>query len=69
VNRLNQTSSKGVGDFYSPPGECNVREGRSVQTRAYVAYAACGLARFDAVYVKEMMQPLDSVRVKFWEDA
>jgi hypothetical protein len=30
---------------------------------------ACGRARFDAVHEKEMMQPLDSVRVELCKDA
>jgi hypothetical protein len=31
--------------------------------------AACGSTRFDAVYEKEMMQPLDGVRVELCKDA
>jgi hypothetical protein len=30
---------------------------------------ACGRARLDAVYEKEIMQPLDSVRVELCKDA
>jgi hypothetical protein len=30
--------------------------------------AACGRARLDAVYEKEMMQPLESVQVELCED-
>jgi hypothetical protein len=50
-----------------PPGEYDVRSGGSVQLGACVGVmcggAACGRARFDAVYEKEIMLPLDSVRV------
>jgi hypothetical protein len=42
--------------------------GGSAQLGACVAAvsggAACGRAKFDAVYEKEMMQPLDSAQVK-----
>jgi hypothetical protein len=56
-----------------PPGECDVRGGGIVQSGACVGAvcggATCGRARFDALYEKEMMQPLDSVRVELCEDA
>jgi hypothetical protein len=76
VNRLNLTSSKGVGGFYSPPppGECVVREGGSCQSRAckwvgaVSGGVACSHARFDAVGEKEMVQPLDNVQVELLYD-
>jgi hypothetical protein len=45
-----------------------VRKGGSYQSGSCVGAmsggAACGRARFDAVYEKEMIQPLDSVQVE-----
>jgi hypothetical protein len=50
-----------------------VRGGGGELSRACVGAvcgsAACGRARFDAVFEKEMMHPLDSVRVELCEDA
>jgi hypothetical protein len=62
-------SPKGVGGFYPPPpGEYDVREGGSyppgVCVGAVSGGAACGRRRSDAVYDKEMMQPLDGVKVE-----
>jgi hypothetical protein len=58
--------SKGCWGFYSPPGECDVREGGRYQSWAFVGAvsggAACARARFGAV--DEMVQPLDNVRVE-----
>jgi hypothetical protein len=63
-----------LGVFTSPsPGESDVRSGGSVQLGACVGAvcrgAACGRARFDAVYEKERMHPLDIVRVELCKDA
>jgi hypothetical protein len=67
VNRLNSTSPKGDGGFYSPRGECVVREGSS-QARscagAVSGGAASGHARFSGVDETEMVQLLDSVQVE-----
>jgi hypothetical protein len=45
-----------------------VHEGVSYRSRACVGAvsggAACGRARFDAVYEKKIMQPLDNVQMK-----
>jgi hypothetical protein len=50
-----------------------VRSGDIVQFGARVGAvcggAACGRARFDAVYEKEMMPTLDNVRVELCKDA
>jgi hypothetical protein len=73
VNRRNPTSPKGVGGFLPPPGECALRSGGRVQLGACggaeCGGAACGRAGFDAVYEKEMMQPLDNVCVELCDDA
>jgi hypothetical protein len=59
--------------FTPPPRECVVRDGGGVQSwackGAKCGGAVCGRARFDAVYEKEMMQPLDNVRVELCDDA
>jgi hypothetical protein len=68
VNRLSPTSPKGVGGIYPHPGERDVREGGNFQSWACAGAvnggAACGRARFDTIYKKEMVQPLDSVQVE-----
>jgi hypothetical protein len=77
VNRLNPTSPKDVGVFYSPPlpGECDMRgSGGGCHSWSCVLStgsgdAACGSARLDAVDQKEIMQPLDIVRVELCLDA
>jgi hypothetical protein len=66
VNRLNL--QRGVGGFYSPPGECAERECSSYWSGACVGAvsgdAACGHVRLVAVDEKEMVQPLESVQVE-----
>jgi hypothetical protein len=73
VNRLNPTSAKGLGGFYSFPGECVVRGGCGCHSRACLGArrggSSCGRARLDVVDEKDMMQPLDSVQVELGEDA
>jgi hypothetical protein len=46
---------------------CGCQSGAGVNARG--VDAASGCARFDPVYEKEMMQPLDSVRVELCKDA
>jgi hypothetical protein len=68
VNLLSPTSQKGVGGIYSPPGERDVREGGNFQSWACAGAvngsAACGRSRFDTIYKKKMVQPLDNVQVE-----
>jgi hypothetical protein len=65
----------GVFAPISPPpsGECAAHgDGgchSGVRVDAVSGGAACGRARFDAVYEKEMVHPLESVQVELCEDA
>jgi hypothetical protein len=59
--------SKGCWGFLIPPRGGDVRKGGSYQSGSCMGAvsggAACGRARFDAVY-EETIQPLDSVQVE-----
>jgi hypothetical protein len=66
--------SKGCWGFLLPPGECDVREGGSVQSGACMGGecggAACSRVRFDAVYIEgDGATNLDRVQMELCEEA